>query len=324
MNKYYISIIIGGILLFCVDKIIPQNLQNTSGSFHLSNIYKNNSIKKIQYDTTNDFPLQVGDSWTYNVTDSIKNFNDTVTVKIKNVNYLPNGIIRYLWLYRFTNKIDSLYLERKIDTLIFVPISSDGFYNGISKLVLPLKVGNRWGGIGDEAGSIDSIDTITAPGGIFNNVFQAMQAGICCNDYSLIQYWIQPEVGIVEEINSIFTSVEPNSRKLEKWELLYYSINNVAVTKDNKINHIKFSLYQNYPNPFNPTTTINYSIPKLSYVTLKIFNTLGKLVTTIVNESQNAGYYKVGFNASNLASGVYFYQLRADDFAATKKLLLLK
>ncbi|MFH1197473.1 MAG: T9SS type A sorting domain-containing protein [bacterium] len=99
----------------------------------------------------------------------------------------------------------------------------------------------------------------------------------------------------------------------------------------------EFELYQNYPNPFNPTTTIKYSIHAfestlhgrgfrggLQHVTLKIYNILGQEVTTLVNKEQKPGYYSIEFNASGLASGIYFYKLAAGNFIATKKLLLLK
>ena len=83
-------------------------------------------------------------------------------------------------------------------------------------------------------------------------------------------------------------------------------------------------LSANYPNPFNPTTKIKYSIPKQSLVTLKVYDDLGKQVQTLVNEVKSIGNYEVNFNASNLASGVYFYRLQAGNFIQTKKMMLLK
>ncbi len=85
-----------------------------------------------------------------------------------------------------------------------------------------------------------------------------------------------------------------------------------------------FSLQQNYPNPFNPTTQINYSIPSTQNVTLKVYDELGKEVATLVNKDQAAGNYTVDFNASNLASGVYFYRIQAGDFVQMKKMILMK
>ena len=85
-----------------------------------------------------------------------------------------------------------------------------------------------------------------------------------------------------------------------------------------------FELSQNYPNPFNPTTVIQYSIPMNEFVTLRVYDVLGREVQTLVNKEQSAGVYNVEFNASKLTSGVYFYRIEAGKFVAVKKLLLLK
>jgi hypothetical protein len=86
----------------------------------------------------------------------------------------------------------------------------------------------------------------------------------------------------------------------------------------------EFALKAGYPNPFNPSTTIAFSIPQGSKVSLKVFNILGQEVATLVDDYEQAGEYKVQFNASKLASGVYFCRMQASDFVQTKKLLLLK
>jgi photosystem II stability/assembly factor-like uncharacterized protein len=85
-----------------------------------------------------------------------------------------------------------------------------------------------------------------------------------------------------------------------------------------------FALQQNYPNPVNPATRIEYAIPKASHVSLKVFDLLGREVTTLVDEVQDAGFKTVTFNASGLASGVYFYRLKAGSFVQTMKLILLR
>ena len=90
------------------------------------------------------------------------------------------------------------------------------------------------------------------------------------------------------------------------------------------INAATYSLSQNYPNPFNPTTIINYQIPNNNYVTLKVYDVLGNLVKTLVDGYKTQGSYSINFNADNLASGIYFYQLKAGSFTATKKFLFLK
>jgi hypothetical protein len=85
-----------------------------------------------------------------------------------------------------------------------------------------------------------------------------------------------------------------------------------------------FSLSQNFPNPFNPTTNISFGLPSKSFVSLKIFDLLGREVTTIVSEEMSAGSYSRIWNAANMPSGVYFYRLQAGSFTETKKLLLLR
>ncbi|MEO8209622.1 MAG: T9SS type A sorting domain-containing protein, partial [bacterium] len=85
-----------------------------------------------------------------------------------------------------------------------------------------------------------------------------------------------------------------------------------------------FSLSQNYPNPFNPTTKINYSLPVSNFVSIKIFDVLGKEVVNLINERQNAGTYSVEFNAGNLSSGVYFYRIDAGEFTDIKRMVLIK
>ena len=83
-------------------------------------------------------------------------------------------------------------------------------------------------------------------------------------------------------------------------------------------------LFQNYPNPFNPSTTIKYQIPKLNFVTLKIYDVLGNEITTLVNEKKPIGNYEIEFNAPELPSGIYFYSLQAGNYVDTKKMILLK
>ena len=87
---------------------------------------------------------------------------------------------------------------------------------------------------------------------------------------------------------------------------------------------ISYNLSQNFPNPFNPATTINFQIPQTGFVALKIYDILGKEVATLVNEQKPQGRYSVNFDASRLASGVYIYQLRVNDYVSSKKMMLLK
>jgi hypothetical protein len=86
----------------------------------------------------------------------------------------------------------------------------------------------------------------------------------------------------------------------------------------------EFSLSQNYPNPFNPTTTIQYSIPVSGNVKMTVYNSLGEVVATLVNDFKEAGVYKVNFSVKNLTSGIYIYRLDSGNYSSVKKMILLK
>jgi len=96
------------------------------------------------------------------------------------------------------------------------------------------------------------------------------------------------------------------------------------IANQNLNSPVEYSLEQNYPNPFNPTTQINYSIRETGLVQLKIYDILGKEVATLVNENKEAGNYSIDFNASELPSGVYIYQLTTPGFTQARKMILAK
>jgi len=97
-----------------------------------------------------------------------------------------------------------------------------------------------------------------------------------------------------------------------------------SISKKNNIIPQQIFLSQNYPNPFNPSTLINYQLTMNSYVTLQVFDVTGRIIKTLVDEAQSSGAYSVEFIAADLTSAVYFYQLRANDFIQTKKMILIK
>jgi hypothetical protein len=98
----------------------------------------------------------------------------------------------------------------------------------------------------------------------------------------------------------------------------------LSVTNEHSSIPNEYKLLQNYPNPFNPTTKIIYEIVDKSYVSLTIYDILGKEVATLVNQEKPAGEYEVKFSGKDLTSGIYFYNLTAGNFRETKKMLLLK
>ena len=119
-------------------------------------------------------------------------------------------------------------------------------------------------------------------------------------------------------------------KEMNKWfglygDLVMYSNYEKTTTpiNSNKINNDYF-LSQNYPNPFNPNTTIIYSVPKNSFITIKIFDALGREIKTLVSEEKIKGIYSIKFEGSNLSSGIYFYQLKAEDYKQTKKMILIR
>ncbi len=109
-------------------------------------------------------------------------------------------------------------------------------------------------------------------------------------------------------------------------------LENYLVNVDDKPSNIPsgFSLSQNYPNPFNPETTVNYQLPTAAFVTLKVYDLLGRVVATLVNEHKQAGNYKATLNVGHIersremASGIYFYRLQAGTYNQTRKLILMK
>ncbi|HEX2786315.1 MAG TPA: T9SS type A sorting domain-containing protein [Ignavibacteria bacterium] len=107
---------------------------------------------------------------------------------------------------------------------------------------------------------------------------------------------------------------------------IVYGDTNSSSTNITNISNIAhdYQLSQNFPNPFNPSTKIKFQIPKSSFVSLKIYDLIGREVETLVSENLNTGEYQVQWNASNFPSGVYFYKLQTDNLTETKKMLLVK
>ncbi len=106
--------------------------------------------------------------------------------------------------------------------------------------------------------------------------------------------------------------------------LLAVSSEPLAVDENNNIIPSEYSLEQNFPNPFNPSTTIQFSIPEQSFVTLEIFNALGEKITTLVSKELNAGNHKYDWIVENIPSGIYLYKLKTPSFSESKKMTLLK
>ncbi len=149
-------------------------------------------------------------------------------------------------------------------------------------------------------------------------------------DYSWFQYkeyfYITREGAMV--IVSEVSNTQPDTGLVQGEKQILLSASYVPVEKDPERVPTEYLLSQNYPNPFNPATNIQYTIGSGQFVTLKVFDVLGNEIATLVNEEKPAGNYEVEFQSTagslQLASGMYFYQLRAGEFTQTKKMLLLK
>jgi len=123
-----------------------------------------------------------------------------------------------------------------------------------------------------------------------------------------------------------FASVLYDSTVLLTYPANFTMTNPTPVNANGTISELpkEFGLYQNYPNPFNPTTSIKFDLPKLSFVTLKVYDISGKEIEVLANHYVEGGTFVYNWDASKYASGVYFYRLTAGDFRETKRMVLLK
>jgi hypothetical protein len=137
---------------------------------------------------------------------------------------------------------------------------------------------------------------------------------------------IQISPSFVKENLGVVVFVQRTSTK-EVLQSEYISFMNLVVTDVNKQTHTtpsSFVLHQNYPNPFNPSTLINYELPEAGNVSLKVYDILGNVVATLVNDFKSEGVHNVTFNGAGLSSGVYLYVLKAGSVSRYNKMLLLK
>lgn len=236
-----------------------------------------------------------------------------------------------LWTQISTEYYHSGYGMAAIDTNIFIA-TQDGIYlySGNSTW-LPRNNGlpvndTSWLAscilTSDDSLLFAYILSSSAPGGIYvsSDLGQQWER---INDSSFADFSVNT---IAANKSYLFAGTQNGSWKIKISDII------TSVKNDDYINPKIFYLSQNYPNPFNPSTTINYQLPEAGFVTLKIYDILGREVLTLVNGYKTAGNYRINFNARNLTSGVYIYQLKVNkskcnslsDFSAAKKFLLLK
>ena len=160
------------------------------------------------------------------------------------------------------------------------------------------------------------------------NIFAGSYSGGIYKSENNGTNWVQINDGLTNVNNESFGSIVTSSNYIfigtSSGKIYRRNIADiVSVPQIDKLPNT-FLLSQNYPNPFNPSTTINFSIPNLLFITLKVYDMLGREVVILVNGEKPTGNYEVKFDGSNLPSGVYFYRLSAGEFSETKKLMLLK
>jgi len=168
--------------------------------------------------------------------------------------------------------------------------------------------------------TVFAVDSLIFAGLTSNKIYLSKNNGLTWKEFSkgigISEYTYHVKFAV--NGNKIFVSFLYNS-------LWYCDLSEItSLTEINSSTADKFILFQNYPNPFNPITNIIYSLFKTCFITIKVYDLLGKEVTTLVKEEKQAGNYNINFNAVNLSSGVYFYRMQAGTFSETKKLILIK
>jgi len=233
--------------------------------------------------------------------------------------------------YTFTN-ITSGTPGRTITSINVHPDSSEvviitfsGFGGG--KIYKTTNAGISWINIsGDLPDSPTNDGIFYYPGYATNIILVGMDVGVFVT-YNGGQSWTELADGLPNTV-AIHLDYHVNTNKIRigthgrgVYEL---SGSLVGIVNNNGNIPGNFSLTQNYPNPFNPSTKISFSIPKSEFVSLKVFNSVGQEVESLLNKKLEPGSYDINFNAGKLSSGIYFYRFVAGNFAETKKMILLR
>jgi len=271
--------------------------------------------KTLNNDASSYFPLTLNDEWTYNSNIFLNPQTEKITdtVRINNKFYYGFSV----------NDFDPYEFFRQSDNRIFILNTKDSTESMLYDF--NAETGESWElpeefycSYGKEITLVSKSDTVETPAGTFYNCYHFMHSPYCV-DAGITDTWLAEGIGKVRYkaiflagegdfvLTDYITLVEKNSEQFENFS---------------------FRLFQNYPNPFNPTTSIEYRVGSSEYVTLKVYDVLGREVATLVNEEKLPGNYEVEFNPLsgiwNLASGIYFYRLQANGYSSTKKMILLK
>jgi hypothetical protein len=282
------------------------------------------NILSAQIDSSLDyFPLQDGNIWQYKTNVFIpypqQSYAQYTTVTIGKDTLMPNGK-SYRWMNRFGGISESGFY--RVDSATACVYKYD--YPGVDTLTDSLRTipGGRW----NYYLRCDSVYY----GKIFNSIVSIKALIFRVVPYPVYSHYAKG-FGLVFYKTSGENQMYPVSDSYDT-ELIYAKINGREYGAYVSVNDQKdkaprdFALEQNYPNPFNPSTTIRYQLPERAFTTLKIIDLVGRTIAILVNEDQDAGIhnFKLGASKYNLSSGMYFYQLRSNNFVETKRLTVLK
>jgi len=282
------------------------------------------TIQQQPFSDTLFYYTNGSDGFEYLSTKNIEEFLITLdgTGTIPNFSFVNffSSLQNWYSTYRFTSPVDAEYTIVQKDTTISINILG-------SPLPVPIQFKHLGTRLQDQ-----TIQTVL---GNFVCKKFLLQWKVATTFFSLGDLitlndtiWIAPSNWIVQDImpgqyvdNLTLLGIDPFSIPGLGTKLT----NEIAVAVENeKSLPTTFCLKQNYPNPFNPSTKIRYTIPERGNVSLKVFSLLGSEVAELVNKEMEAGIYDTNFNAANLPSGVYLYQLKAGNFVQTRKMILLK
>lgn len=279
----------------------------------------------------NFYPLHVGDVWQYEITYQPPNYQNKTFYLSKRV--LADTLLTNGKRYFLIEQPPFTYDEIKSLEKVFIRIDTA---SGIVYKYVSNKPEEKMDSLFSETGNRFFNGLICwgfYDATVFGQLRRAKTIGGPVTTNGLDFHWqLAMDIGIYQQgISLAIVAATGNG-----YELVYAKIDGkeygtLMNREDETEIPLLFRLSQNYPNPFNPTTTIQFSIPvetrhasSLHFVTLKVYDILGKEISTLVNEEKLPGSYEVMFDGSNLANGVYFYTLTAENFSQTKKLLLIK
>jgi hypothetical protein len=283
-------------------------------------ILSSNAYSQSDSSGSSFFPLEVGNIWRYQEGPDSSSYYQTKLTRDS-----AFGTTHYLF---YDNSNKPTY---KVDSALNVTFSPFVPASAWTKYRLAAKKGDVWTAFigpygGRVAARLDSVywDIVAGSYTEVKGIGYYTQ-GADTTNFSVWLYSDYLAAGYGFYMNIADAEQSPNDFLVGAFidGIAYGNVTGVSSQPNNRIT-LGYKLYPAYPNPFNPSTTISFDLPSRSYVTLKMFDILGREVSTIVSEELQAGNYARQWNAANMDSGVFFYRLQAGTYTETRKLLLLK